>query len=878
MIYTFYSYKGGAGRTMALANVAEFLYRAGRNVLMVDWDLEAPGLEHYFPSTASEEIRSHAGVIDMLLDYKRQMAKDMVGDASLDLGSPAHYLMDIYPVHSGSGRLSMLTAGRRSSAHFAEYAQAVLTFNWKDFYETWGGELYFDWLREQLQSIAEVVLIDSRTGVTEISGVCTYQLADMVVILCAPGRQTLDGTYRVAQSLRTPEVQDLRHGRPLEVLIIPARVERAESELLDQFHREFISQFEAFVPGRPGLDVHKLWQLGIPYVPKYAFTEAVATRESGLASAEDMVIVFRRLVEAMGISMPKVEPLSDALDKIDAELQEIAMTDPAKRIQKVEDFRSIRQWLDDLSHEHSPTSSRRIENLRTRYYRLAQPIADELQKRCDRQLQAYEASRASSNTEHSRQKLIEVSRLYDQIVGLLADRGSDPKTTALGTRLDALRAEVGALERLQSLRNEIMQLWSRAKRLEEAEYHDSVGQAVDHNREAVRILEGELHSDSWPSATRDELIMLLGEARIRYDDIRNRHEIPATKQAGSELVSLIADLAERASRNPSELVTYFVSAEPMANIQPMPVTAALAIAKSRLVHWWRDKLDQYIEEAYALLSARRPHEAMAALNSWRSLPGLDDPRIGVWLPDDLAMRTQQAEQAILPYLEAWNNAEAMAARAYTEPDPLRAYDLLERAMAICPYLSAIEPLRESVDDRLHEEVKFLLGEADKWCRVEAWNLCESRLDRANQLLEVSVRVRHELQHEYDQLRSICNQQTHSEVGSGESDHIDVLNLALNGQRIMLDQGLIVELSALEMKLLGCLYEHAGTVVRREMLMERVFEQSRYDPRDKRQLSRLNSLVHRLRSRIKAAGGPASHIVTVRGVGYKLSIDPTSDTR
>lgn len=48
MIYTFYSFKGGVGRSMALSNVAEFLYSRGARVLMVDWDLEAPGLESFF--------------------------------------------------------------------------------------------------------------------------------------------------------------------------------------------------------------------------------------------------------------------------------------------------------------------------------------------------------------------------------------------------------------------------------------------------------------------------------------------------------------------------------------------------------------------------------------------------------------------------------------------------------------------------------------------------------------------------------------------------------------------------------------------------------------------------------------------------------------
>ena len=42
MICTFYSFKGGVGRSMALANAAHVLREAGLRVLVVDWDLEAP--------------------------------------------------------------------------------------------------------------------------------------------------------------------------------------------------------------------------------------------------------------------------------------------------------------------------------------------------------------------------------------------------------------------------------------------------------------------------------------------------------------------------------------------------------------------------------------------------------------------------------------------------------------------------------------------------------------------------------------------------------------------------------------------------------------------------------------------------------------------
>ena len=40
---TFYSYKGGVGRTSALVNVAVLRAMQGNNVLILDFDLEAPG-------------------------------------------------------------------------------------------------------------------------------------------------------------------------------------------------------------------------------------------------------------------------------------------------------------------------------------------------------------------------------------------------------------------------------------------------------------------------------------------------------------------------------------------------------------------------------------------------------------------------------------------------------------------------------------------------------------------------------------------------------------------------------------------------------------------------------------------------------------------
>jgi AAA domain len=69
-IVTFYSYKGGTGRSMALANVAWLLASSGKRVLTIDWDLEAPGLHRYFePFLPDKTLEQSTGVIDFVRDF-----------------------------------------------------------------------------------------------------------------------------------------------------------------------------------------------------------------------------------------------------------------------------------------------------------------------------------------------------------------------------------------------------------------------------------------------------------------------------------------------------------------------------------------------------------------------------------------------------------------------------------------------------------------------------------------------------------------------------------------------------------------------------------------------------------------------------------------
>ena len=65
-VITFYSYKGGVGRTMSLVNVASELSKRGRKVLVIDFDLEAPGIPSFREFSVSE---SRIGIVDYVSQY-----------------------------------------------------------------------------------------------------------------------------------------------------------------------------------------------------------------------------------------------------------------------------------------------------------------------------------------------------------------------------------------------------------------------------------------------------------------------------------------------------------------------------------------------------------------------------------------------------------------------------------------------------------------------------------------------------------------------------------------------------------------------------------------------------------------------------------------
>jgi tetratricopeptide (TPR) repeat protein/cellulose biosynthesis protein BcsQ len=311
VITTFYSYKGGVGRSMAMANVADLLARRGLKTLMIDFDLEAPGLEKFFQIN-QEGVRRHPGLLDLLLSYKQSMS--VAGGEEPAFRRLDRFICPVYERLPGGGRLDIMPAGQRQGAEqLARYALDLRTFDWQDFYFNWEGELFFEWLRRSLTGDRyDVVLVDSRTGVTEMGGICGYQLPDTIVMMCAANHQNVEGTQNMVRDFRSPSVESLRRGRPLQIVVVPARIEQRDPQLLEAFFQRFDAAFAGLMPA--GLDANGLTfrELMIPYEPQYAFEERVVSDPAQAAERKRIGGAFERLADAVALLADPASALGHA--------------------------------------------------------------------------------------------------------------------------------------------------------------------------------------------------------------------------------------------------------------------------------------------------------------------------------------------------------------------------------------------------------------------------------------------------------------------------------------------------------------------------------------------------------------------------------------
>jgi cellulose biosynthesis protein BcsQ len=249
-VTTFYSYKGGVGRTMALVNVAVLLAQAGKRVLIVDFDLEAPGLPSF---SHFRNAGRQPGIIDYVCAYRETGKSPRVGDFIVKCDEEEELGIWLMP------------AGRHTQAG---YADKLYSIDWKDLYDNSEGYLMFEDMRHQwMQHEADFdyVLIDSRTGHTDVGGICTRQLPDSVVVMFLPNEQNLEGLKPIVGAIRAEE----KSGRTkkIDLHFCPSNVPDLDDE--DDILRDMLERARSTL-GDPATVIHHYNSLDLLMQPAFA--------------------------------------------------------------------------------------------------------------------------------------------------------------------------------------------------------------------------------------------------------------------------------------------------------------------------------------------------------------------------------------------------------------------------------------------------------------------------------------------------------------------------------------------------------------------------------------------------------------------------------
>ena len=229
-IVSFFSFKGGVGRTSALVATALTLARNGHRVAVVDLDLEAPGLATIF----SPDNSNNLGVIDYLLEKKIQ-------EQDWKLRTHLISINELTLLGDDGESIYLLPAGTIDHNYLEKLARL-------DFQNLVDGELQstmVDMLKELNKEARRLdfILMDARAGFHDIGGLAITALSHAAVIFGTQSRQSWAGLIHVIRHLASPGI-DQRLPLILVHSMAPASAISGRETELTEFREQAYSVFQ----------------------------------------------------------------------------------------------------------------------------------------------------------------------------------------------------------------------------------------------------------------------------------------------------------------------------------------------------------------------------------------------------------------------------------------------------------------------------------------------------------------------------------------------------------------------------------------------------------------------------------------------------------
>jgi cellulose biosynthesis protein BcsQ len=223
-IVSFYSYKGGVGRSTALAAVSMILSSAGKKVVVVDLDLEAPGVFTLLGPKSDIDV----GVVDYLIHKA-------LDDSSFRIDLCAKVITDKVIIGESGQALVAIPAGRIDDGYIDKIARIDMNSYADD---------ATDRLRAMLSEIRTVyapdfILLDVRAGMHDIGGLSLNALSHMNILFCLDTPQAWNGLYPILGRLA-------RIKKDREILLVHAMAtpSRLDSGAHERFRSNSYSAFQ----------------------------------------------------------------------------------------------------------------------------------------------------------------------------------------------------------------------------------------------------------------------------------------------------------------------------------------------------------------------------------------------------------------------------------------------------------------------------------------------------------------------------------------------------------------------------------------------------------------------------------------------------------
>ncbi len=338
-VVTFYSFKGGVGRSTALGIVAVLLANRNRRVVVIDFDLEAPGISIILrPNAVDENEAKNYGV----LDYLHQ--RHLTPKENIPSIEDCIHQVDL----PGRGELFLVSAGEYDENYVHRLAELDRR-TWASFYmgATNPVEQLINDIKEQVDP--DAILIDARPGFNDTGAIALLDLADTGIICFSPTDQSFNGLRWIIQAAR--KQSDYRGKPDLRFLLTPMPI-LAEDQL-----DVWINKAEDWIIehwGLPdGVSVGELYY-------KIFYNPSIAALSSLISTPSNLVNDYLPVVDAIDASLPDIKSVAPTatignrgtiLDELEfeaARAQDLQADSIPTIFQRTEDFPkflSNRTWL-----------------------------------------------------------------------------------------------------------------------------------------------------------------------------------------------------------------------------------------------------------------------------------------------------------------------------------------------------------------------------------------------------------------------------------------------------------------------------------------------------------------------------------------------------